>query len=337
MHSIMAVMGTLALGHSLFLAIFFWRKNNGHRLSNQLLAFLLLALAVRITKSVLVVLFPGAGVLAPAFGLVGMAAIGPLLLLYLFSIVHFDFIWSKKQWGHFLFPAILAVLLPFMNDELMYRFYQLSVALMLGYLLFSIYFLLKKLPSSGMDVDLKKWLWLLTAAVAAVWVVFFVQLNVETEATYVLVTTCATTVLYGLSFWGMGRMGIFSKNKKRENGKATSKESINLAQQIQTLFEKEKIFRNNHLTVARLAKQLNVPPYQVSRTVNEVFGKTFPELLNEYRIADSAERLLRPDFDHLSIEGIASECGFNSLSAFYAAFKKINGVTPAEWRRQARV
>ncbi len=334
MHSLMAIMGTLAFGHSLFLAVFFFRRKNGLRLANRFLGFLLLALAIRITKSVLVVMFPATGVLAPALGLVGMAAIGPLLLLYFFSVLDFDFCWSKKQWWHFVFPVLLVLLLPFLNDDTMYLAYQVSVAQMLGYLLFSIYFLRKKLPGSGLIRELAKWLWLLVTAVSAIWTTFLFQLYTETETTYVLVTTCATAVLYGLSFWGMGRMGIFSKNKKSKNGKNTSVASEELGNQIKHLFEKENIYTDANLTVVRLAEQLHVPPYLVSRTVNEVFGKTFPELLNEHRIADSAKRLLQPDYDHLSIEGIASESGFNSLSAFYTAFKKINGMTPAEWRKQ---
>ncbi len=332
MQNIMAIMATLALGHSLFLAIFFWSKKNGRRLSNHLLAYLLLALAIRVTKSVLIVMFPASGAWAPWFGLVGMAAIGPLLLLYLFSVLDFSFTWSGKQWLHFIFPALLLVFFPLLDDPAVYRCYQVSVAQMLGYLLFSAYFLIKNLPALSPNEDLKRWLSLLTAAVAAVWAVFFIQLHVETEATYVLVTTCATTVLYGLSFWGMGRMGLFSKN--RVNGKSLPAEATDLARQIRSLFENEKIARDKQLTVSRLAKQLKVPPYQVSRVVNESFGKTFPELLNEYRVADCAERLLQHGFDHLSIEGIAYESGFHSLSAFYAAFKKIHGATPAEWRRK---
>jgi AraC-like DNA-binding protein len=334
MTNLMALIGTLALGHSLFLAIFFARRKEGNRTSNWLLAFLLIALAVRVTKSVLVVLFPFAGIFAPFFGLVGMAGIGVFHLLYLKSVLTPAFVFSKKDALHLVFPGLLTGAAPFLDDGALYRAYQITVAQLFVYLAFSIVLLFKKQTDAGLNPALKRWLWLLSATIGLLWAGFFFQLLAETKATYIFVTTGCAGALYGLSFWGMTRLGVFSPNHKKRKAAPLEDNLAGIARRIRHLFEAEKVYTDPQLTLNRLAEQMQTPPYLVSKAVNAVFQKNFSELLIDSRVAEAARRLRAPENDHLSIEGIANDSGFQSLSAFYAAFKKANGVTPAEWRKQ---
>jgi AraC-like DNA-binding protein len=52
-----------------------------------------------------------------------------------------------------------------------------------------------------------------------------------------------------------------------------------------------------------------------------------------YRIK-KAEQLLLTRGELLSIEGVAYESGFNSLSGFYTSFKKLHKMTPAQYRKK---
>jgi AraC-like DNA-binding protein len=60
---------------------------------------------------------------------------------------------------------------------------------------------------------------------------------------------------------------------------------------------------------------------------------SFFDYLNQYRIQYARELLTRLDGQSGAILNIAFTVGFNSNSAFYAAFKKYVGQTPAEYRR----
>lgn len=333
MVNFIAIFGTLAFCHAIFLAVFFWRRQEGNRLSNRLLAFLLIALAVRITKSVVGIVIPGTGKIAPIFGVAGMVAIGPFLWLYLKSMLEKWRVLPRKVAFHFILPALFIALFPLLQRGATYYFYEAAVAHMFAYVLGSMLLLMRQLPASGLEKPARQWMWLLTIAVGIILSTFFIQLLADTSQTYVLITSCAAFTLYLLSFWGMTRMRIFDKNNT-VRGLPDEKQYVALAERVTHLLEQEKTYTDINLNINKLAERMEVPAYLLSKAINVVFQKSFPELLHDYRVAEAARRLLHPDFSHLSIEGIATESGFQSLSAFYAAFKKVNGMTPTEWRRQ---
>ena len=68
----------------------------------------------------------------------------------------------------------------------------------------------------------------------------------------------------------------------------------------------------------------------LSNVVNRYFGCHLKDLLNKYRV-EYAKELLRSD--KYSPEEIPQYCGFLSRSAFYAAFKKVTGVSPKRYMK----
>jgi AraC-like DNA-binding protein len=95
--------------------------------------------------------------------------------------------------------------------------------------------------------------------------------------------------------------------------------------------QQDKVFRDSEISLHRLADKTGLPVNVVSHTINKVLGKNFRNLINEYRIAEVKEKLSDPRFDHLSILGIALECGFNSEASFYRVFKQVVGMSPREF------
>jgi AraC-like DNA-binding protein len=63
-------------------------------------------------------------------------------------------------------------------------------------------------------------------------------------------------------------------------------------------------------------------------------GESFGELVQRRRLAACQAMLSRPD-NEATIADIAFECGFNSLSSFYRAFRRVYGACPRENGRSA--
>lgn len=330
---LMAAASGLAIGNSLFFGAYLWNSDRKNKTSNHLLALLLFALALRISKSVIIILFPDSSDIFPAIGLIGMAAIGPFLYLYFQSIYSESFSFDKREWAH-LIPSVaigFSLLLPFISEQIIYRFYQFVVGQILAYILLS-YRLHRRLSEDTSHDQIKaRWGYILIGGTGIIWTAFFAQLIADTFLLYLIATTIAAFVLYGVSFWVMKNRLVFKENGRLDklNGDAEA-----IYKRIKQAFETERLHRDPDLTIDKLAEAVKSQGYLVSLVINEKFHKSFPELVNSYRIEDARTMLGSGEADHLSIESIAYDCGFNSISSFYASFKKICKTTPAEYRKQ---
>ena len=87
------------------------------------------------------------------------------------------------------------------------------------------------------------------------------------------------------------------------------------------------------LSLAQLSAAAGASAHHASQALSEIGGVSFYELLTARRVADAQRRLLDPGNAQVAVDVLGTESGFRSRSAFYAAFKAVTGVTPAEFRK----
>jgi AraC-like DNA-binding protein len=103
--------------------------------------------------------------------------------------------------------------------------------------------------------------------------------------------------------------------------------------ELKRLMEEEKTYREEGITIRRLAEKLNVREHQLRRLINGHLGyRNFNSFLNLYRIEEVARQLVAPETRHLPVLSIALDMGYRSLSPFNKAFKEIKGMTPTDYR-----
>lgn len=104
-----------------------------------------------------------------------------------------------------------------------------------------------------------------------------------------------------------------------------------LALSLQLCMEKEKIYLNPHLSLADLAIAAGSNKTYLSTYLNQR-GKTFYDLVNEYRIAEACRIIdTKPMGTRLVMADVAKRSGFNSISSFNRYFNKIMGVSPSNY------
>lgn len=103
--------------------------------------------------------------------------------------------------------------------------------------------------------------------------------------------------------------------------------------QLIELFEKDRIYLNNKLTVSDVAKELKITRQQLSEILSMHLNTNFQDFLNTYRIEAFISCLKDPQYKNLTLLGVANQVGFNSKTSFYTTFKKIKGVTPAVYKK----
>ncbi len=91
-------------------------------------------------------------------------------------------------------------------------------------------------------------------------------------------------------------------------------------------------FLDPDLTLEKLAQQQTVSSGHLSRIINRYGNKSFNDFINELRVEQAKVLLSDPDYDPYTIVSIGLECGFNSKSTFYSAFKKFTSLTPSQYR-----
>ena len=109
-----------------------------------------------------------------------------------------------------------------------------------------------------------------------------------------------------------------------------------LLARLDRALSEQRLFADATLTLGRLAAAVDASPHQVSEVLNRFASTTFHELVTRHRVDDVKAQLQDADADRYTIEGIGSAAGFGSRSALYAAFRRREGISPAQFRAQAR-
>jgi adenylate cyclase len=122
-----------------------------------------------------------------------------------------------------------------------------------------------------------------------------------------------------------------ASKKKELVDEATAK---NYSARLLKHIEEHKPYLNPDLSLRLLAEQVNIHPNQLSWLLNEIIGKNFNEFVNHYRVEAFKKISKDPSKAHITLIGLAFECGFNSKTVFNTYFKKETGMTPKEFLKR---
>ena len=332
-----------ALGafNGLLLSSYFFFFAKKKTVAHYFLGALLLALSLRVGKSVLFYFDRDLPKIYLQIGLSACFFIGPTLYFFLKSGLN-SLKSLPRNWGiHllvlFLLISLGGIILPYQQHPWVWN----RVYVPIIYTEWAIYVL-----ASGilMREVLKKVFFQRAAAKAYdLWMASIYLINVLIFAAflwaywgglpYISAAITFSFALYVSVFILLNRKkndDLFP-NTARLTAKKLSDDEVKLwLNKLEQLMHEKQVFRNPNLKLQDLAQELRLSPHQLSQFLNDNLGKNFTQFINEYRIHEAC-KLLETD-TLLSIEGIGDEVGFNSKSTFFSTFKKVKGMTPAKYR-----
>lgn len=159
--------------------------------------------------------------------------------------------------------------------------------------------------------------------------------------------TMLVVVLY-LGYYGFFQAQILipafllKEEKKNPTNQITStrnttsfseQEIENIRLSIKNALEKEQLFLNESLTLSTLANHVQLTDKKLSTFINQELNTNFYQLINQYRLTTFKAEIGLAKNQHLTIWGIASQCGFNSKTSFNRIFKKQTGLTPSQYQK----
>ena len=132
---------------------------------------------------------------------------------------------------------------------------------------------------------------------------------------------------------GSRRAGRRSRVHKYAKSGLNTAQLEEIKSRLDTSMHVEKVFLRSDLTLPKLAGVVECSVNHLSQVINSGFGMSFFDYLNRQRIEYARKWLSEYDGHDKAILSVAFAAGYNSNSAFYTAFKKCVGQTPAQYRR----
>lgn len=121
-----------------------------------------------------------------------------------------------------------------------------------------------------------------------------------------------------------------SEVKEKDSGALAPDTRAELLKLVQAHMEEHESYRDNQLTLTRLAEAVGLSTHHLSEVLNQHEGKNFYQFVNEYRINYIRKQL--QNNPSAKILDVALDAGFASKSTFNAVFKQFTGVTPSHYR-----
>jgi len=312
--------------------------------------------------------------LASLIPLVIIMPFGPLIFFYVQSSLNPDFRITKKQRRHFypvlidLVPSFVVIIFiaglitkliknnpgpwgNFIDDYNVYADIPRWISITL-YVCLSAKYLKAHQQSNNGNLNGRpghfKWMQQFIKVFMvfqAIWLIFLVPYVIPKYSNWVLDTfdwypiyIPMAILVYWLGIKGyiVSQQQIVADKKNNGNNNPLLPDLIQqVTASLTKAMEEDKIFLNPALNLASLSETTGFTPKTISAVLNQHLQKSFNEFVNSYRIAAFKEKIQQPEMNHLTIAGVALECGFNSQATFQRTFKELTGKSPSEYRKTA--
>ena len=324
-----------------YLQFFTRPRNTVHTLG----CLILLMFCIRVGVSCVYFFTPG---LSPYFIQLGLSAnymIGPLMLAFATlhvnpSRIHEVLHVTRHVWINAVLISVFGLIYRFEDHFFIWDHrirYVIHTHLTI-YLMWTTFRLRVPIKKLFANPDSLKTNELETLAVFLLTVVICLGFVVSLYTNYIIGPIFTSFVFYGVAislFAGRKRIQrLLEAASRYRHKKIEDKHVLDLTKELDHLMNEEAIYKTPNLKIEDLAERMKVGVNLLSQFINDNMGQNFATFVNSYRVREAQRLLSSKEYSHLTIEAIGYEVGFNSKSAFYAAFKKHIGLPPLALRTQ---
>ena len=229
----------------------------------------------------------------------------------------------------------------------------LQTLIYLAYSYFKISLSIKKYKEKGLEKNLVSksvlWVRLFINILIGVNVVVFILSAIlpMQDLTYLYIPLLYTIAFYLVIYGAIHNSTLFTATgfenfiiaekaikEKYFNSPLTETKLNELHKKLLAHIIESKIYLQPELTIKNLSDEVSFQQHHLSQVINQKFNMNFFDFINSYRVEEAKIKLQNIEQSKLTIEGIGTECGFGSASAFYRAFKKSTGLTPSQYIKQ---
>lgn len=116
----------------------------------------------------------------------------------------------------------------------------------------------------------------------------------------------------------------------RNRADAKTEKDLQLFERLERVMHDDLVYCQSDISLGKLADMLGTNKTYISSVINTFAKMSFYDYINSYRIERATSIL--GNIDDTLIKTLAYDLGYNSLSAFYRAFKNATGCSPSNYK-----
>jgi len=204
------------------------------------------------------------------------------------------------------------------------------------------------------DLNWIKWIIRLGIIVIGFWAIALtIQLITDNDGAYKYLNLSSSILLYWMGYQGFYKYNVVEDRivlrrtiasdqvliSSPNVGDAAKPEDEFFNDKHQKDFDKiknhiiqNKLYLDPLLSMEVIADELRMSKSYISKLINSYSDHNFSDFVNSLRVEQAKKFLSNDEFSNYTIVAIGLECGFNSKSTFYSAFKKFTTKTPTDYR-----
>ncbi|MEN1785570.1 MAG: AraC family transcriptional regulator [Bacteroidota bacterium] len=245
------------------------------------------------------------------------------LLHYLPFVVLLPFSWFIPNEGPASYHRLFAL------------FYNAISFHMAGYILFTVFWFFQKRHTNILHITVQKKQWLLYfLGINLLFVCFYLLVSFFLFSLYIGLSFFFSFLVFFCSFWALRHPQLFEiPVYKYQRSTLSTEEAGKIMTALTDYFQESRPYLDPSLTLSKLEEVLQIPVKHLSQAINQIEKMNYAQFVQQYRVEEAKRLLQSKAHRQWTIASIAYDSGFNSISSFNTAFKRITGLTPLTFQK----
>ena len=120
---------------------------------------------------------------------------------------------------------------------------------------------------------------------------------------------------------------------KYQKVKVDEEECAAIVKRMKEYLDRERVYTNADLKMKDLADVLRLSAPKLSQVFNLYLGQNYYDFINGYRLTEFKRLIEEGEYKRYTITALSEQCGFKK-SNFFSTFRKVEGMTPAEYLKK---
>jgi AraC-like DNA-binding protein len=146
------------------------------------------------------------------------------------------------------------------------------------------------------------------------------------------------SLLYGKSWDNASGISRTARTQRKSQPSEEEEKKLEEVMQLITFSMSDKsLFLTPGYSINDFSNDINIPVYQISKSLNRFKGLGFVDFVNQLRIEYCASKFDQGAWLNFTLEAAARESGFSNRNSFTKSFKKFRDCSPSEYRDRSRI